>query len=87
MIPLWFLLEIPVALVLNVLHFWMKGKLLGAGLPVVWFMWPTDDWRMWNTYRREAPSRNWPVWPFFVYRSLLGVFAAVALVGVGFWWP
>ena len=82
MIPRWFLIEFGIAVLINILHFWMKAKLVGAGLPVVWLMWPKDDWRMWNTYRAEAAARHWPVWPFFVYRLLLFAFAAVALLGI-----
>lgn len=62
------------ALAVNVLHFWMKFRLLNANLPVKWMMMPWDDWRMWKTYRTEAPARNWPVWPFYAYKALLLVF-------------
>jgi len=62
------------ALALNVLHFRMKFRLVSANLPVKWMMSPWDDWRMWKTYRSEAPARNWPVWPFYAYRVLLVVF-------------
>jgi hypothetical protein len=79
MIPL-FAVEFVIAGALNALHFWMKAKLIRAGLPVVWFMWSKDDWRMWNTYRSEAPVRDWPVWPFFAYRLLAAMFI---VVGVG----
>ncbi len=82
MIPRWFFVELGIGAVLNILHFWMKAKLIGIGRPVVWFMWPRDDWRMWNTYRAEAPAHHWPVWPFFTYRFLLLAFGAVALVGI-----
>ena len=66
--------EFGIAGVLTALHFWMKAKLISASLPVMWLMWPNDDWRMWNTYRSEAPERGWPLWPFFAYRLLLVMF-------------
>lgn len=81
-----FLLSLAVcfssALLITLLHFWMKIRLLNASLPVKWFMTPADDFRMWRCYRTEAPSRNWPLWPFYAYRILLGIFAAsgIALV-------
>jgi hypothetical protein len=59
----------------NVLHFQMKFRLVGAGLPVKWFMMPLDDFRMWRTYMNEAHARQWPVWPFYVYRVSLVLFA------------
>lgn len=68
------------ALALNLLHFRMKFRLIGADLPVKWMMMPRDDWRMWNTYRTEAPARNWPLWPFYVYRALMPVFALSAII-------
>ena len=63
----------------TVLHFQMKFRLLSAGLPVVWFMMPWDDFRMWRTYLREAPAKHWPVWPFYAYRVILVVFIASGL--------
>jgi len=36
--------------ILTVLHFQMKFRLEAAGLPVKWFMMPSDDLRMWRTY-------------------------------------
>ncbi len=65
--------------ILNVLHFQMKFRLLRAGLPVKWMMMPRDDWQMWKTYYREAPARNWPLWPFYVYRAGVVVFAISGL--------
>src|SRR5215469_3080678 len=64
----------------NALHFQMKLRLRAAGFPVVWFMMPWDDFRMWRTYRREAPSRNWPVWPFYAYRVIGAVFVISSVV-------
>ena len=64
----------------TVLHFWMKVRLLNAGLPVKWMMMPTDDFRMWGTYRKEAPARHWPLWPFYAYRILMAVFVVTGIV-------
>jgi len=58
-----------------ILHFQMKFRLEASGLPVKWFMTPSDDLRMWRTYRSEAPARGWPIWPFYVYRLLFVLFA------------
>ena len=66
--------------VLNALHFRMKFRLLAAGLPVKWFMMPWDDFRMWRMYVSEAPTRRWPVWPFYAYRVLMVVFGVSAVV-------
>ena len=63
-----------------VLHFWMKVRLLNAGLPVKWMMLPTDDARMWSTYRKEAPVRHWPLWPFYAYRLFMAVFIISGVV-------
>ena len=63
----------------NILHFQMKFRLHNAGLPVKWFMMPSDDFRMWRTYLVEAPSRRWPVWPFYVYRVIIVLFIASGL--------
>lgn len=43
-------------------------------LPVKWMMMPADDFRMWNCYRKEAPARHWPLWPFYAYRFIMTVF-------------
>jgi hypothetical protein len=64
------------------LHFQMKFRLESAGLPVKWFMMPWDDLRMWRTYKNEAPTRRWPIWPFYAYRALLVLFVVSALA----WW-
>jgi hypothetical protein len=64
----------------NILHFRMKFRLNDAGLPVKWFMMPSDDFRMWRTYLLEAPRRQWPVWPFYVYRVVMTLFIASGLV-------
>lgn len=74
---------------LTVLHFQMKFRLEAAGLPVKWLMMPWDDLRMWRTYKSEAPARRWPIWPFYVYRTLLiffGVSAIVCWVTMFFRW-
>ena len=63
----------------TVLHFQMKFRLLSAGLPVVWFMMPWDDFRMWRTYLREAPAKHWPIWPFYEHRVILVLFIASGL--------
>ena len=63
----------------NVLHFQMKFRLVAAGLPVKWFMLPRDDFRMWRTYLNEAPARQWPIWPFYLYRVALVLFAVSAI--------
>jgi hypothetical protein len=63
----------------TVMHFQMKFRLLSAGLPVVWFMMPWDDFRMWRTYLREAPAKHWPIWPFYAYRVILVLFIASGL--------
>lgn len=63
----------------TVLHFQMKFRLLSAGLPVVWFMMPWDDFRMWRTYLREAPVKRWPIWPFYASRVILVLFIASGL--------
>jgi len=68
------------AIVVNILHFQMKFRLNDAGLPVKWFMMPSDDFRMWRTYLAEAPRRQWPVWPFYVYRVVMALFIASGLV-------
>jgi hypothetical protein len=66
--------------VLTVLHFQMKFRLEGAGLPVKWFMMPWDDFRMWRTYVNEAPVRGWPIWPFYAYRVLYVLFGVSGIV-------
>jgi hypothetical protein len=63
----------------NALHFQMKFRLRSAGLPVVWFMMPWDDFRMWRTYLREAPTKHWPVWPFYANRVVLALFVVSGL--------
>jgi hypothetical protein len=68
--------------ILNVLHFRMKFRLKAAELPVKWFMMPWDDFRMWRMYASEAPTRRWPLWPFYAYRVFMVVFAISALVVV-----
>lgn len=65
--------------VLNILHFWMKSKLLAAGLSVKWLMMPWDDFRMWRNYLSEAPTRRWPVWPFYAYRAFIVLFGVSAV--------
>jgi hypothetical protein len=64
----------------NVLHFRMKFRLDSANLPVKWLITPRDDYRMWKTYRLEAPDRDWPLWPFFAYRIVLFLFILSAVV-------
>lgn len=66
--------------ILNVLHFRMKFRLRAAGLPVKWFMMPWDDLRMWRMYVSEAPTQQWPVWPFYAYRVLMVVFAISGMI-------
>ena len=63
-----------------VLHFQMKFRLETAGLPVKWFMMPQDDFRMWRTYKSEAPARRWPIWPFYAYRVLFVLFGISGIV-------
>jgi hypothetical protein len=70
------------ASILNVLHFQMKFRLRGAGLPVKWVMMPWDDFRMWRTYVSEASTRRWPVWPFYAYRALMVLFVISGVVAV-----
>jgi hypothetical protein len=67
------------AAIATVLHFQMKFRLVAAGLPVKWLMMPTDDFRMWKVYKREASANQWPIWPFYVYRGLQVVFGASAV--------
>jgi hypothetical protein len=67
---------------LTVLHFQMKFRLEAAGLPVKWLMMPSDDFRMWRTYRSEAFTRGWPIWPFYVYRLLYVLFGVSGLIAV-----
>ncbi len=64
----------------TVLHFQMKFRLEAAGLPVKWFMTPLDDFRMWRTYVSEAPSRRWPIWPFYTYRVFQVLFGISGIV-------
>jgi len=66
--------------ILNVLHFQMKLRLNAAGLPVKWLMMPWDDFRMWRTYLNEAPTRQWPTWPFYAYRVLVVLFGISGVV-------
>jgi len=66
--------------ILTVLHFQMKFRLEAAGLPVKWFMMPSDDLRMWRTYRREASAGGWPIWPFYAYRVLFIQFGVSGIV-------
>jgi hypothetical protein len=68
------------AIVGTILHFQMKSRLYDAGLPVRWFMMPSDDFRMWRMYLSEAPRRHWPIWPFYAYRVVYALFAASGLV-------
>jgi hypothetical protein len=64
----------------TVLHFQMKVRLEAAGLPVKWFMLPSDDFRMSRTYVNEAPARRWPIWPFYAYRVFLALFVISGIV-------
>jgi hypothetical protein len=75
-----FFLCMASAAVITVLHFRMKLRLLSADLPVKWLMMPKDDWRMWKTYREEAPIRNWPRWPFYAYKILMVIFIVSGIV-------
>jgi hypothetical protein len=68
------------ASILMVLHFQMKFRLYDTGLPVKWLMMPSDDFRMWRMYLIEAPRREWPVWPFYVYRALYAAFIVSGIV-------
>lgn len=68
------------ASILTMLHFQMKFRLESAGLPVKWFMMPWDDFRMWGTYVSEAPTRRWPIWPFYAYRVLYILFGVSGIV-------
>jgi hypothetical protein len=63
----------------------MKVRLYDAGIPVKWFMMPSDDFRMWRTYLIEAPRRQWPLWPFYAYRAayvLFGLSGVLFLIAV-----
>jgi len=66
--------------ILTVLHFQMKFRLEAAGLPVKWFMMPSDDFRMWRTYVSEAPAKRWPIWPFYAYRVFQVLFGISGIV-------
>ena len=68
------------AAIVTVLHFQMKFRLNAAALPVKWFMTPIDDWRMWKTYRSEAATKSWPVWPFYAYKTFQVLFVVSAIV-------
>ena len=68
--------------IVTALHFQMKFRLEAAGLPVKWMMMLSDDFRMWRTYVNEAPTRRWPIWPFYAYRVFQALFVISGIVSL-----
>lgn len=62
-------------------HFRILAKLEQSGFAVKYFATVTENWRAYNTYRRAARDKRWPLLPFYLvvgmYVGALGVFTTL----------
>ena len=69
------------------LSYVVKRRMKSAGFTVDRFTNAFGEWRLWHSYRDEAPERGWPVWPYYVFVVWMiesFFLALAALLGIGF---
>jgi hypothetical protein len=66
------------ALIGNVCHFIMVGRLTSAGVRVkLFFLMPKEQFRIYSTYRFMATRENWSLWPLYgLWLALAGMLIA-----------
>jgi hypothetical protein len=81
-----FFIYIGTALMSVPLHYRVRRRLRGANVQVRWsaFSNAIETWRMYQSYRDEAATRGWQLWPYYLHVGLVVETVIFVLVALAF---
>ena len=81
-----FFLNIGTTLISIPLHYQVRRKLREVNVPVTWSVFSNAiaTWRMYVSYRSEAATRGWQLWPYYLHIGLVVETVTFVLVMLAF---